>query len=132
MVRERKGHTLQTTALVNEAFMRLVDANQVPFENRTHFFAISANLMRRVLVDFARSRGDYQKRGANVVKVEFDGGGIPAPKRRAGVVALDDALNALAAFDEREAKGSRAPLIRWIERRGSGGRARDLAQDGAA
>jgi len=103
MVRERKGHTLQTTALVNEAFMRLVDANQVPFENRTHFFAISANLMRRILVDFARSRG-YQKRGANIVKVEFEDGRIPAPGRRTDVVALDDALNALAAFDEREAK----------------------------
>ncbi len=103
MVRERVGHTLQTTALLNEAYLRLVDANQVPFENRTHFFAISANLMRRILVDFARSRG-YQKRGGNVVKVELDDGCLPAQGRAGDVVALDDALNALAAFDEREAK----------------------------
>ena len=61
MLRERKGHTLQTTALLNKACMRLVDANQVPYGNRTHCFAISANLMRRILADFARSRG-YQKR----------------------------------------------------------------------
>ncbi len=103
MLRERAGHTLQTTALLNEAYLRLVDADQVPFENRTHFFAVSANLMRRILVDFARSRG-YQKRGGHVVRVEFEDGRIPAPDRGADVVALDDALNDLAEFDEREAK----------------------------
>ena len=103
MRRERVGHTLQTTALLNEAYLRLVDADQVPFQNRTHFFAISANLMRRILVDFARSRG-YQKRGGNIVKVECDEGRIAAPTRGADVVALDEALNALAEFDEREAK----------------------------
>ena len=103
MLRERVGHTLQTTALLNEAYLRLVDADRVPFENRTHFFAISANLMRRILVDFARSRG-YQKRGGNIMKVEFEDGRIPAPDRGADVVALDDALNALAEFDAREAK----------------------------
>ena len=103
MLRERVGHTLQTTALLNEAYLRLVDAARVPFENRTHFFAVSANLMRRILVDFARSRG-YQKRGGNVVRVEFEDGRIPAPDGGAEVVALDDALNALAEFDAREAK----------------------------
>jgi RNA polymerase sigma-70 factor, ECF subfamily len=103
MRRERVGHTLQTTALLNEAYLRLVDADRVPFENRTHFFAVSANLMRRILVDFARSRG-YQKRGGNVVRVEFDDGRIPAPDRSAEVVVLDDALNRLAEFDAREAK----------------------------
>jgi RNA polymerase sigma factor (TIGR02999 family) len=103
MTRERAGHTLQTTALLNEAYLRLIDANQVPFENRTHFFALSANLMRRVLVDFARSRR-YQKRGGNVVRVEFEEGQFPAPSPMANVVAVDDALNALAKFDEREAK----------------------------
>jgi RNA polymerase sigma-70 factor (ECF subfamily) len=103
MLRERKGHTLQTTALLNEAYLRLIDANQVPFENRIHFFAVSANLMRRILVDFARSRG-YQKRGANIVKVDFEDGRIPTPDRGADVVALDDALNALAEFDTRGAK----------------------------
>jgi RNA polymerase sigma-70 factor, ECF subfamily len=103
MVRERAGHTLQTTALLNEAYLRLVDADQIPFENRTHFFAISARLMRRILVDFARSRG-YQKRGGNIVKVEYDEGRIPAPNRGADVVALDEALTALSEFDEREAR----------------------------
>jgi RNA polymerase sigma factor (TIGR02999 family) len=103
MLRERQGHTLQTTALVNEAYIRLVDANSVPFQNRSHFFAVSANLMRRILVDFARSRG-YQKRGGDAVKVEFDDARIPAANRGADVVALDDALNALAAIDERGAK----------------------------
>jgi RNA polymerase sigma factor (TIGR02999 family) len=103
MLRERQGHTLQTTALVNEAYIRLVDANRVPFQNRTHFFAISSNLMRRILVDFARARG-YQKRGGDAVKVEFDDARIPAANRGADVVALDDALNALAAIDERGAK----------------------------
>jgi RNA polymerase sigma-70 factor (ECF subfamily) len=103
MRRERAGHTLQTTALLNEAYIRLVDADRVPFENRTHFFAVSANLLRRILVDFARSRG-YQKRGGNIVRVEFEDGRIPATDRGADVVALDDALNALAEFDAREAK----------------------------
>jgi RNA polymerase sigma factor (TIGR02999 family) len=103
MLRERRGHTLQTTALVNEAYIRLVDANQVPFQNRTHFFAVSANLMRRILVDFARSRG-YQKRGGDAVRVELDDARIPAANLGADVVALDDALNALATIDERGAK----------------------------
>jgi len=103
MLRERVGHTLQTTALVNEAYLRLVDASQVAWENRAHFLAISANLMRRILVDFARSRG-YQKRGGNAVKVEFDEARVPSVGRGAEVVALDEALQALAAFDERGAK----------------------------
>ncbi len=103
MVRERVGHTLQTTALVNEAYLRLVDADRVPFHNRIHFFAVSSNLMRRILVDFARSRG-YQKRGGNIVKVELDGAEVPTPNRGAEVVVLDDALNALAEFDARQAR----------------------------
>ncbi len=103
MLRERAGHTLQTTALVNEAYLRLINADRIPWQNRAHFFAISANLMRRVLVDFARSRG-YQKHGGNAVKVELDEGRMPSPGRGAEVLAIDDALNALAAFDPREAK----------------------------
>ncbi len=103
MLRERVGHTLQTTALVNEAYMRLIDANQVEWKDRAHFFAISANLMRRILVDFARSRG-YQKRGGNVVKLEFDEERVPSPRRSADLIALDEALSALSAFDPREAK----------------------------
>ena len=103
MLGERPGHTLQTTALVNEAYLRLVNASQVTWENRAHFIAVSANLMRRILVDFARSRG-YQKRGGDAVKVEFDEGRIPSSGRGADVIALDDALEALAAFDDRGAK----------------------------
>jgi len=103
MLGERAGHTLQTTALINEAYLRLVNASQVTWENRAHFLAVSANLMRRVLVDFARSRG-YQKRGGDVVKVDFDAGRLPSPGRGADVIAVDDALEALAAFDERGAK----------------------------
>src|SRR5437870_5217225 len=68
---ERKGHTLQTTALVNEAYLRLVDSSQVHWQNRAHFFAVSAQLMRRILVDFARAR-NYQKRGGKVLKVTLD------------------------------------------------------------
>jgi len=103
MLGERPGHTLQTTALINEAYLRLVNASQVTWENRAHFLAVSANLMRRVLVDFARSRG-YQKRGGDVVKVDFDEDRIPSSGRGADVIAVDDALEALAAFDERGAR----------------------------
>jgi len=103
MTRERAGHTLQTTALVNEAYLRLVDANRVPWRNRTHFFAISANLMRRILVDFARTRG-YKKRGGEARRVDFDEAFFPSRGRGADFVALDDALNALAEFDPRKAR----------------------------
>jgi RNA polymerase sigma-70 factor (ECF subfamily) len=68
--RERVGHTLQTTALVNEAYMRLIDAKEVEWTDRAHFFAISANLMRRILVDYARSRG-YEKRGGHIEKLSI-------------------------------------------------------------
>ncbi len=103
MLRERKDHTLQTTALVNEAYLRLIDANAVSIHDRAHFLAISANLMRRILVDFTRSRR-YQKRSANIVKVDFGDACIPASSKSADVVALDEALNALASLYEREAR----------------------------
>ena len=103
MLQERGNHTLQTTALVNEAFLRLIDAIQIELKDRNHFFAISANVMRRILVDLARSRG-YQKRGGNVQKVSLDSdldvSSAPAPE----LVKLDDALNALSDFDPRKAK----------------------------
>ncbi len=103
MLREHGGNTLQTTAVVNEAYLRLIDANRVEWKDRAHFFAISANLMRRILVEFARSRARY-KRGGNVRKVELDEAIVLAPQRGADLVALDDALTALAAIDERKAK----------------------------
>jgi RNA polymerase sigma factor (TIGR02999 family) len=103
MAREWANNTLQTTALVHEAYLRLMDANQVEWKNRVHFFAISANLMRRILVEFARSRGS-QKRGRDVRKVPLDEAAILSPEPDENLAALDAALTALAAFDSRKAK----------------------------
>ncbi|MDQ1559053.1 MAG: hypothetical protein QOD32_2113 [Pyrinomonadaceae bacterium] len=101
---ERAGHTLQTTALVNEAYLRLVDSQNVRWQNRAHFFAVSAELMRRILVDFARSRG-YQKRGGGARHVELDEAAyVVADDRGAEMVALDEALKALAELDARQAR----------------------------
>ncbi len=101
MGRERAGHTLQTTALVNEAYLRLIDVSQVQWQDRAHFFAMSARLMRRVLVDHARSRG-ARKRGGGARPATLDDALIVAPERGADLVALDDALQALAAVDARK------------------------------
>jgi RNA polymerase sigma-70 factor (ECF subfamily) len=103
MAHERVGHTLQATALVNEAFVRLIDVRQVKWQDRAHFFAMSSRLMRRILVDFARSKG-YQKRGGGAQKVSFDEGLMVTREPGQDLVALDDALDALAAFDARKAQ----------------------------
>ncbi len=103
MVRERTGHTLQTTALVNEAYLKLIDAAKVQWQNRAHFFAISAGLMRRILVDFARRRGS-RKRGGDVHKVELDESCVARQGRNADLIALDSALTSLAIIDPRQAK----------------------------
>ena len=103
MAGQRPGHTLQATALVNEAYMRLIDCEQVNWKDRAHFFAISARMMRRVLVEFARSR-QYQKRGAGARKTSLDEGVIASPQRGQDLVALDDALQALAAEYPRQAQ----------------------------
>ncbi|HZC22091.1 MAG TPA: sigma-70 family RNA polymerase sigma factor [Candidatus Binatia bacterium] len=103
MAGERSGHTLQATALVNEAYLRLVDCGQVNWQDRAHFFAVSANLMRRILIDFARSRG-YLKRGGAVVHVALDEAPSLCDEPDVNLVALDDALKALAAVDERKSK----------------------------
>jgi RNA polymerase sigma factor (TIGR02999 family) len=103
MRRERRGHTLQTTALVNEAFLRLTDARRVRFQDRAHFLGISARLMRRVLVDHARSRG-YQKRGGGAQRVTLDEGLAKTPEIALDVVALDRALSALAEVDARKSR----------------------------
>jgi RNA polymerase sigma factor (TIGR02999 family) len=100
---ERSGHMLQTTALVNEAYLRLVDCGQVNWQDRAHFFAISANLMRRILVDFARSRG-YLKRGGAIPHVSLEEAPSVCDEPDVNLVALDDALKALAAVDERKSK----------------------------
>jgi RNA polymerase sigma-70 factor (ECF subfamily) len=103
MAGERSDHTLQTTALVNETYLRLVDCGKVNWQDRVHFFAISAQLMRRILVDFARSRG-YQKRGAGVAHISLDEAPSVCKEADPDLLPLDDALNALASFDERKSK----------------------------
>jgi RNA polymerase sigma-70 factor (ECF subfamily) len=103
MFGERPGHTLQATALVNEAYLRLVNSRQVNWQNRAHFFAISAQLMRRILVDYARARG-YQKRGGGIPKVTLDEALMGLEEKRRDLVALDDALKTLAGVDPRKSK----------------------------
>lgn len=103
MRRERAGHSLQATALVNEAYLRLVDVKFVNWQNRAHFLAISARLMRRILVDHARSRR-YQKRGGGVAKVSIDEALLVTKESDPNLVALDDALEALAKVDDRQSR----------------------------
>lgn len=100
---ERPGHTLQTTALVNEAYLRLIDASRVQWQDRAHFFALAARLMRRILVDHARSR-NYVKRGGGMRTISLDDVLVVSQERGADLVALDDALQALAAVDARKSK----------------------------
>jgi RNA polymerase sigma-70 factor (ECF subfamily) len=97
---ERPGHLLQTTALVNEAYMRLVDYKRMQWQNRAHFFAVSAQLMRRILVEHARSHN--LKRGGGVQHVSLDETVVVGGNRDADLVALDDAMNALARLDARK------------------------------
>ena len=103
MAGERSGHTLQTSALVNEAYLRLVDVQKVTWQNRAHFFGVSAQLMRRILVDFARSRRSL-KRGGDAPTVSLEEGMIVPSARGADLVALDDALKTLAAMDPRRSR----------------------------
>jgi RNA polymerase sigma factor (TIGR02999 family) len=103
MRREPRGHTLQATALVNEAFLRLTDARHVRWQDRAHFLGISARLMRRVLVDHARTRG-YRKRGGGAQRVTLSEGVVTSPETALDVVALDRALEALAAVDVRKTR----------------------------
>jgi RNA polymerase sigma factor (TIGR02999 family) len=100
---ERPGHTLQTTALVNEAYLKLVDQKQVAFKNRAQFFALAATLMRHILVDHARSR-QYLKRGGGAQRVSLDKALIVCGDRDEDLVALDEALVRLAAVDMRKSK----------------------------
>jgi RNA polymerase sigma-70 factor, ECF subfamily len=102
----RRGHagiTMQTTVLVNEAYLRLIDAGNVQWQNRAHFFAIAAQLMRRILVDYARSR-NYQKRGGAMQQVSLDEAAVFSEDRASELVALDEALDALAEIDERKSR----------------------------
>jgi len=101
--REHHGVTLQTTALVNEAYLRLIDARNVKWESRAHFFAIAARLMRRILVDYARSRNRAKRPGA-AQRVSLEEAAVFSAERAPDLVALDDALDALAKFDERKSR----------------------------
>lgn len=100
---ERRNHTLQTTALVHEAYLRLVDQPRVDWQSRAHFFAVAAELMRRILVDHARKH-HAGKRGGSIIKLSIDEVETPAAVRAAGLIALDDALAALAAHDQRKGR----------------------------
>jgi RNA polymerase sigma-70 factor (ECF subfamily) len=102
MSRERTGHSLQATALVNEAYLRLVDYKRMRWENRAHFFAVSAQLMRRILVDHARRHN--LKRGAGVQHVALDDTAVIGDDRGENMVALDDAMQALARIDSRKSQ----------------------------
>jgi RNA polymerase sigma factor (TIGR02999 family) len=103
MARERHGHTLQLTALVNETFLRLTDARHIRWQDRAHFLGISARLMRRVLVDHARRRG-YEKRGGGAQRVPLNERLVALPEPELDLLALDRALEALAATDPRKAR----------------------------
>src|ERR1700732_3902420 len=103
MAGERPGHTLQTTALIHETYLRLVDIRRIKWQDRAHFLAICAQLMRRILIDFARSRR-YQKRGGAGQPVNFDEALLVTAQPDANLVALDEALNRLEKVDERKSK----------------------------
>jgi RNA polymerase sigma-70 factor, ECF subfamily len=100
---QREGHTLQTTALVNEAYLRLIDSSRVNWQNRAHFFAISAQLMRRVLVDFARAKNS-QKRGGDRVQITLDEKIETPLEKQTDLVALDEALDNLAKLNGRQSQ----------------------------
>src|SRR5262245_1579856 len=103
MAGERAGHSLQATALVNEAYLKLIDVQRVQWQDRAHFLAMAARSMRRILVDWARAK-HYQKRGGGAVKVTFDEA-LPVPLERGrDLLALDDALSALSAQDPRKGR----------------------------
>jgi RNA polymerase sigma factor (TIGR02999 family) len=101
--KERPGHTLQTSALLNEAFLRLVDQRDVHWQSRAHFFSLAAQMMRRILVDYARSRR-YAKRGGDAQQVTFDENLLVSRQLSEDVIELHDALNELATIDERKSK----------------------------
>jgi RNA polymerase sigma-70 factor (ECF subfamily) len=103
MRRERPGHTLQTTAVVNEAYVRLVGQRQVEFQNRAHFFAVAAQVMRHLLVDYARNQ-KYAKRGGGAQQVTLDEAAIVSTGRNEQLLALDEALARLASIDKRKSR----------------------------
>jgi RNA polymerase sigma-70 factor, ECF subfamily len=103
MAGEQPGHTLQSTALVHEVYLRLVDANDIDWQNRTHFFGLCARLMRRILIDFARSR-NYQKRGGQIPHIELEEAATVSAVVGSELLAVDEALKQLAAVDSRKSE----------------------------
>ena len=101
--RERAGHTLQSSALVHEAFLRLVDQDRIPWQNRAHFYAIAAQTIRRILVDHARGK-NRDKRGNGHIPIELEEALYAAPQQSAQIAALDDALNALEQLDPQQCR----------------------------
>jgi RNA polymerase sigma factor (TIGR02999 family) len=101
--REKPGHTLSSTALVHEAYLRMVKQKEASWQNRAHFFAVAARMMRRILVDHARKH-HYAKRGGGALTLSLDEAIAPAPEREIDLVALDDALETLAKLDERQSR----------------------------
>src|SRR5688500_13059984 len=102
--RERSDHTLQTTALIHEAYLKLIDQREVEWQNRAHFFAVAAQAMRRILVDYARTR-KREKRGGDDVKLQLDEAiNVSGGEKSIDLVALDEALTRLSKFDERQAR----------------------------
>ena len=103
MARERSGHTLQATALVNEVYVRLVDVKKVSWQDRAHFFAVCARMMRRILTDFARAK-HYQKRGGGAPRTELQEGLVAGQERSKDLLAVDDALTALETLEPRKSQ----------------------------
>ena len=103
MTQERPGHTLQTTAVVHEAYLRLIDQKHVQWQNRAHFFAIASQMMRRILITHAQSHA-YAKRGGGALKVSLDEAAILSPERATELIALDEALKSLTAIDSRRSQ----------------------------
>jgi RNA polymerase sigma factor (TIGR02999 family) len=103
MRHERAGHTLQASALVNEAYLRLIDADKIQWQDRAHFLGVAAHFMRRILVDAARRKG-FVKRGGGAQRGTFDEAVVVSPEPRPDLVALDDALDALAKMDPRKSR----------------------------
>jgi RNA polymerase sigma factor (TIGR02999 family) len=103
LARERGAHTLQPTALVHEAYLKLVDQHSVKWQNRVHFYGLAASMMRRVLIDHARAHAT-EKRGGAALHLSLDDVQVPLEQRAAGLLALDEALERLAQIDERKCK----------------------------
>jgi RNA polymerase sigma factor (TIGR02999 family) len=128
MTREKPGHTLQTTALVNEVYLRLLDISAVDWTDRAHFFAISARMMRPILTDFARSR-NYQKRGAGAVQVSLDEALVVTPEEHADIMALDEALTEVCPGPSPAESGGGTALLWWIGSERSGGGSENISRD---